>query len=273
MRRLGPTIYAARQVFKDTRVLEPQPLKKPKTNTERSKDPAVMLIRATERKSCSFVRVIPTEAIHEDSSGCDSIGFRLELGYGHTTKATIGLPCDTKWTSSLAELYRDVQLLCAHVGCLTPERFPLMSYFDEGCTRLNVLYAKQHLYLPGIIWLAESLEKNTTETRPCLVVLSEFGEEMAGGLRLDLAKRLEKYLRRSGRKVRVLPGDTGLLMDPVEGLVRCSCCKQFFPWDMVLRPVAFGPDERLYYICRKCRSILTDDQIRHRVDKAEETKV
>ncbi|NPV69877.1 MAG: hypothetical protein HPY55_04395 [Firmicutes bacterium] len=266
LKRLEPTIDSARYVFKHTQVLEPA-----STEDANANDPGAKQLQVRVTEGCSdYVEVIPTKAIHEDSSKCDSIGFKLRLVARNELVGTIGLPCDTKWTPDIFNEYSDSGLVCAHVGCIAPERFPMMSYFDENCTRHHVLHGKQHLYFPGILWLATDLMARSG-TRAPLIVLSEFGEEMAGGLRIHLATQLEEYLNGHAKRNRVVPGDTGLIVDPVQRLIKCSCCGQFYSWTSTFHYVTFGPTERIYYICNTCRA-LTDDQIRRKVGAMAEQK-
>ena len=257
---LAPSIESGRKVFADTRVLE---LRK-KSEAEP--------IRVVEE--CSRLTLTPLVALHRDLSdapgfdGYDSLGLRLELqGADDKSRCRVGITSDTRFRDCDAEKYSDCQVLVLHLGGLVPDRHDLVDYFlpDELD---RIVHSKDHLYLPGVVWFLSQCHKavgrriEPSDSR--LVILSEFGEEMRGGLRVDLAKRLQKYVDRNlDRAFVVVPGDVGLLVDPLDGSLRCSCCGQFFPWRSSpdgFEFEVFGDEEQIFYVCPACQACTSSHQ-------------
>jgi len=83
--------------------------------------------------------------------------------------------------------------------------------------------------------------------RPPLIILSEFGEELRGCFRVDLARRLKRVF-----KVTVLPADVGLRVGVKDQSVRCAICRQYVHAAAV-RPIAVSDeDEALLFVCKDC---------------------
>lgn len=247
----------AKDVFKDTRVFE---LKENGRNTE--------LEVTSESNKDVKVHIKPVKTYHEDSSHCDSIGFLIRLEDKNDNARSngcdyqVGMPCDTKWDEDLFENYRDCKLIILHLGSMIPSHgmvkgFSMFDYFDEIKTSRKVLYEKQQLYLPGVFWACYELFKRIKNGR-CTVILSEFGEELCGGLRADIALRLEEYFDK--REVGVVAGDVGLIIDPLKHMIKCSCCDVFFNFKNRIKCQAFGPSEQMFYVCPNCDKILSMDQ-------------
>jgi ribosomal protein S14 len=170
----------------------------------------------------------------------------------------VGIPSDTKWDEKISLKFteqRPCHLICLHLDSIVPEGFPLIWYFDAKKTSSRVLHEKQQLYLPGVVWYLEAIRKQCANGMPTMVILSEFGEELAGGTRIDIARRLQTYTdeRRKGKgKVVVLPGDVGLRVDPVRQSIRCSCCHLEHPWTTPFHCETSGNSEQIFYICPQC---------------------
>lgn len=274
-KQLKPSIesVAARDVIKDTKILFP-PSSACSEKDKKDKDEVQYTIDSNSVTEKAKVEVVPIEALHKGASGTDSIGLRLNLFNGEKERvASIGLPCDTKWCPDIAEKYKDCDVVCLHVGSVLPrdQDFLLTNYFEEDKTRRLVLNEKQHLYLPGTLWFAEELATRRSEAgKPRLLILSEFGEELKGGLRSDLAKKLENFYglqhdlmaSRScpSGSLRVIAGDVGLTIDPVEGAIRCSHCGQFYSWSFNFSYQVLGPEEQILYVCPTCESVVFADQ-------------
>ncbi|MBE0418399.1 MAG: hypothetical protein IBX63_11630, partial [Coriobacteriia bacterium] len=248
------------EVFKDTRLLKP------------SDD------GASDACLDDSLEVLGTKALHEDVSrrahhhGYDSIGVIVKIkGVDDETPALVGLPSDTKYSEEVVRQYEGCSVVCVHIGSITPRNFKLVDYFLEEKTCEEVLARKQHLYLPGAFWFIMRLMESPRVDmraggaergrRDRLVVLSEFGEEMSGGLRIDLAGKLDSWARDRDPKrlVRVVPGDVGLVVDPVRETMLCSCCEQYYPWSTELKCESSGDSEQIFYVCPSCRTVLSQD--------------
>jgi len=259
--KLRPLIETSRaSVIKDTKVLGPG-------NTYE------YILESAEDKI--KVAIKGKMAFHKDNSEpkCDSIGFVLTPQINGKYTELAAFPSDTKWdkrffgkadTKNAEYAYPDCEVYCVHAGSLFPEKNNLVDYYVKEHTD-RILHDKQHLYFPGTFWFCEHLDNRSHKA---LVVLSEFGEELKGGLRVDLALKLNSYIEVYGgnKTTFILPGDIGLTVDLESQHIRCSCCDLFYdPRDGFDFPI-HGPDEAIFYVCQNCQQILTDDQ-RHRIFK------
>jgi hypothetical protein len=254
-KRLIPQIESARDVFRDTVVLEP--------GTE-------YLIEGPSGRT--MIGLQACRALHRDSSdlphreGFDSVGLIAEIVKSPESKVRIGIPSDTKWDAQISGEFTgqaSCDLICLHLGSIMPEKFDLISYFDPGKTSSKVLCEKQHLYLPGVVWYLEAIREHRANGMPAMVILSEFGEELAGGVRVDIARRLQAYTdeRTKGKgKVVVLPGDVGLRVDPMGHTIRCSCCHLEHPWTTPFHCETSGTSEQIFYVCPRCLRNLTQQE-------------
>lgn len=255
--RLEAVVERARSRFRNTRVLSGR--KSEEITLGKSKSGAL--------------KVQARPAVHKDASesfgrhGQDSIGVIFSIEESGS-KRVLALPSDTKWTFEVAEGYLgkgspDPDLVYLHLGSIAPEDFRLLDYYSSDKTGRSVVGDKWHLYLPGVLWLIDKAGKRLRdlEDGPRLVVLSEFGEEMSRGLRIDLARRLNSYAKDKypGRVV-VVPGDVGMLVDPLRREIRCSCCEEFFAWRTAMSLEACGDSEQIFYVCPECERTLSPNQ-------------
>jgi hypothetical protein len=94
-----------------------------------------------------------------------------------------------------------------------------------------------------------------------LAVISEFGEELKGGIRMDLFHKFDKWFEiRSKKKAKCFPGDIGLEIDLINGNILCCCCQEFKVKNRI-SPIAYGKDEAILFICEECKSVLSTYQI------------
>ncbi len=237
------------------------------------------------------VEVLPTRAYHNDHSGySDSFGFRIGIEMFDGTTITVGYTGDTRWVdpkwerqtdpkpqSDIARQYDDCEAVIVHLGSLIETGKYFIDYRPDGgasrdCEQL--VKGKNHPYLPGALRLLSSLAGLSGGGRRPLVLLSEFGEELRGGIRLDLCDRLRRFY---GTQLDFLPVDIGLDVllwkaehnkggnDPQNApRVRCTQCDDFVP----LKKVEFeryGEDEGLYCVCSTCRRAVPADVLQHRM--------
>lgn len=284
--RLRSVIESAREIFRDTYVRNPF---KGERSSHGDASLSADVILGCENKQ--HVVVHPKKSLHKDASdtlmrhGWDCMGLLLELkgpasnGSKGTVEARIAIPGDTKWDKDVASHYfvdefgrtQPLDMLCLHIGSLwSRDSFGLLDFFDLQKTSRSVLHRGWHLYLPGAVWFIDLAITHALcpqgsgkkATDPMLVVLSEFGEELSQGLRVDLAKRLSQYVRmrddvkRSGRiPLVIVPGDVGLLIDPVNHEIKCSCCQQFHSWAKGFEFEVFGEIEQIFYVCPACQRL------------------
>ena len=240
----------------------------------------------TETYPCVNIR--PTRAYHDDHSGySDSFGFLIEvrLSWKDDDKVVFGYTGDTKWVypelqDPVAEeehpgqgrIIRDIvgqydcDIVLAHLGSLIEKNDQdewSFEYYSKqkNCERL--VQTKNHPYLIGLLRLLSGLcrrsEENECKKIP-LILLSEFGEELRGGIRVDLVERLR---RTYGSKLAFLPVDVGMdvqLSPPHIGKgetkatqrVWCVQCEQYVPINDA-EFERYGVDEALYCVCKTCR--------------------
>ena len=207
-------------------------------------------------------------AIHADGTEFDSMGMVIRVvdqeGNG---ELKIGFTGDTRYSSSLSvDEFANCKVLVPHLGSvIRSEAFSNSHEFCSPDHEENIkralkelqptLTEKNHLYLPGISMLMCELDKHFKKSQAALskkikrplIILSEFGEELRGGLRVDLASRLQRVF-----KMTVLPADVGLRVGVNDQSVRCAICRQYVNAAAV-RPVAVSDeDEALLFVCKDC---------------------
>lgn len=268
--RLSPSIETTRRVFRDTFVRSPE---------QADFGDPVEFHDVNDMPINESLRVEPTLAIHKDASelpqrhGYDSIGVRIRVSDSEG-EALIAIPSDTQWSNEVAAQYltpdAHADVVCLHLGAIAKKSsFGLFNYFSPEKTGRDVVHKGWHLYLPGMLWFVEAAAaavSSTEELRTVLVVLSEFGEELSHGLRADLANRVNRHIRESANDkvppVAVVPGDVGLVIDPIGRQIRCSCCGHYYRWDVAFRFEVFGDCEQVFYVCPECDSVLAADEKR-----------
>jgi len=128
---------------------------------------------------------------------------------------------------------------------------------------LNQTQKENHLYLAGMALLFKSLSTKDGNNLK-LAVISEFGEELKQGLRMDLYKKFDswfgKLFDKNTEKARCLPGDIGLEIDVFTGKVLCHCCNRFVDRSEI-EPVSYGKEEAICFVCDECKSVLSSYQI------------
>ena len=235
------------------------------------------------------VRISPTRAYHDDKSDSDSFGFLISLGVAKGSRPiTVGYTGDTKWIyptvedprdperrrliRDITDQYNDCDVLVVHLGSLIEKRRegdgysfqeydqcadPNHAITETECEKL--VRKKGHPYIIGLLRLLTSLSRNSNR-RP-LVLLSEFGEELRGKIRVDLARRLLALYQ---DKMHVLPVDVGINVQLAQAdhvnkghrpepymRVWCVQCRTLVP----LKEAAFehfGVDEAIYCVCKTC---------------------
>jgi ribonuclease BN (tRNA processing enzyme) len=218
------------------------------------------------------VEIRPTQAFHEDHSGySDSFGFMIVVNPPSGRSITLGYTGDTKWVPDVVNQYRDCDTLLVHLGSLIKPRKGKAGReyrFDRykvprECETL--IREANHPYLMGALrFLGQASRIIVRKEHKPLVMLSEFGEELRGGIRVDLIRRLKDAYRTYLDFIPVDVGTSVLLRLWPEGestrlpdgiganpYVRCAICDEFVPLEMVEFD-RYGEDEALYCVCSTC---------------------
>lgn len=243
-------------------------------------DRYVSVIRKTDMEY--DLEIIPTKAYHEDySDRSDSFGYIINRRLNGRRAFSFGYTGDTKWHGSLLEQYSACDILCVHLGALIEsedsESGKDKFEYYEGPQCDELLRKKGHPYLFGLLkFLKEITEKGYQQK---LLLLSEFGEELKGGIRIDLVHRINKILAAGGRQC--LPVDIGLNVkladnkdtkNPNQYKVRCFGCDSFVKVeDIRFRHFGYGRrDEGLYYFCSTCLKSKPENIIQSRMREISE---
>jgi ribonuclease BN (tRNA processing enzyme) len=234
----------------------------PRLSAQVDEKPIWLRMGKKEEVSSSLVSIRAVPAIHADGTQYDSMGVVLRVTRQGDGDLCIGFTGDTRYTEELCikDSFDDCDVLIPHIGSVIGrdsfsklhEMWRLCDHkkrVDKVVDELQeTLRKKNHLYLPGItMFLCKLKESMKKEKRKPLILLSEFGEELRGGLRADLAVRLHRIFGMT-----VLPADVGLRVGVEDQSVRCAICRQYVSADAV-RPVpASDEDEALMFICIHC---------------------
>jgi hypothetical protein len=175
--------------------------------------------------------------------------------------------------NNVGEQYKDCDVLLLHLGSLIDHKrgMKFSNYQrQEDCEEL--IRDKNHPYLMGMIRLLADINKES-RNKNILYLLSEFGEELRGGIRKDLVNRFQRGFNGESN---IIPVDVGLdvrLWEKIEQTeelkqgsndkentkcFHCELCDQY----RSVKDVAylnFGQDEAIYHVCRTCEKSLPHD--------------
>lgn len=243
-----------------------------------------------EDKKAAIVVITPTRAYHPDPSDySDSFGFKIKIELDETNKVTLGYTGDTKWVYShvydplldrkrenmgISQQYKDCDTLVVHIGSLIDDKQNFDDYnqcnkeVDKNLLECEALVrGEDHPYLIGMIRILSELCSNRQGSdNKQLILLSEFGEELRGGIRIDLIDRLKEANK---ERLNFLPLDVGMdillwskhdsgTSEKTEKMVRCVQCEEFVP----IADAEFdryGVDEALYCVCITCKKAMPLD--------------
>jgi hypothetical protein len=146
----------------------------------------------------------------------------------------------------------------------------------------------------GTIRFLKKLRKVSSKSGYKLVLIGEFGEELRGGIRADLVKRLRLGITPEDGVTPswpVLPVDVGLdillhqssqQVGKKEGQrdegfkFLCTMCEQYRPIDESMQQFRFGQDEAIFFICGTCSKAtphdVRDSKLRYLYDVGRELK-
>ncbi|MCX6255860.1 MAG: hypothetical protein NTV31_15500 [Bacteroidia bacterium] len=86
------------------------------------------------------------------------------------------------------------------------------------------------------------------------------GEELKTGIRIDLCNKFNNWLKENKKNLTCLPEDIGLEVDILTGDVYCHCCKGFVK-SSDIKPVPYGKEEAICFVCKECEEVLSTNQI------------
>lgn len=276
-----------------------------KPNQESLKDVIIVKARESNLELCydySFhdnkhsitIEAFPTH--HGDLMKWESLGFIISIKENGTSVRKIGYTSDAHWIEGFSKYFDKCNTVCAHLGSIVDilggKNFsslcknykPENDFKSKDCKdckdylkckdenfadrktslgkMLEQAHDQRHLYLSGIAMLFEDLlESNAIE----LAIISEFGEELKGGIRIDLYNKFNDWFREKNPKSKCIPGDIGLEIDLLNNNIFCTCCQEFKSKEKTL-PMAYGKEEAIFYICDECRSVLSSYQIGQKLD-------
>jgi ribonuclease BN (tRNA processing enzyme) len=237
------------------------------------------------------------KAFHTDRSESDSYGYIIEFDNGSTNKVSIGFTGDSKWFPEYAKRFENCNIICSHIGSIAePKKDKQLKTYTTVGKAERLMRTKGHPYLFGEIlfwqdWM-KIFGKNKKKT---LMLMSEFGEEMKGKIRFDLAQRFNnprnnkccwndepitkecKDIADCGigaKNMIVLPVDVGLRISiPLEKKeactneyphkILCVVCDDFVEPDEIDFEV-YSHEEAIFYVCKTCKRSTSLD-VRHAI--------
>ncbi len=245
------------------------------------------------------IEIRPTRAYHEDYTDIsDSFGFVINIKSDSSDgnrALSFGYTGDTKWVDKdlypserdVASQYKHCDVLLFHLGSLIDHKkgnsFENYGKQERGKRQndncIKLIRKENHPYLMGTIRFLKKLgyPGNNSKTSPAkpnqMIFIGEFGEELRGGIRTDLVKRLQGE-GPSGWPI--LPVDVGfdvLLRDYTspkqsgqnnadesgDGFkFLCALCDEHRPIEEI-DYFRFGQDEAIFHICKTCKKATPGD--------------
>jgi len=238
------------------------------------------------------IKIKPFKTPHQDLSKFHSLGFIITVE--NKEKHKIGYTGDIKWKNDenylpdYLKYFYECDIICVHLGsiinilkgktfcntfcndfvgklekCDNFERCLSENFENVNVTKSKLIEQTQeenHLFLAGLTMFFNSLLDNKNNKLK-LAIISEFGEELKNGIRIDLFNKFNNWLQqKSGGKSKCLPGDIGLEVNVLNTNIYCNCCKRFVE---NVRPIPYGKEEAICFVCKECESVLSSYQIDH----------
>jgi len=262
------------------------------------------------------VEIWPTCAYHDDYSNIsDSFGFIIGIRKKMEEKPFVfGYTGDTRWVgdelyneechyyrhpdkrcrnkdnikehwTNVAKQYRSCNALLVHIGSLIDHKNDrkFKDYESQSdCDQL--IRDKNHPYLMGMIRLLSNIYRYKPK-KDKLILVGEFGEELRGGIRVNIVSRLQAALTPSWP---VIPVDVGLdivLKQSKSGEnggydFICALCDESrsigskeknAPFASKIEYHCYGHDEAIFYICDTCYKSIPEDVRQDRLRQLYET--
>lgn len=206
--------------------------------------------------------IVPTKAYHNDfSEYSDSFGFKISIRDGHIDQ-TFGYSGDTSWHDGVIEQYSDCDAILVHLGSLIDrQQKNKFENYETPQKCFELIRNKNHPYLMGMLRFVGEINRWDRQERSPLILISEFGEELRGRIRLDFVGRLKKACADA---FDILPVDIGLDLRLIKiskdsqdttgnsPHVYCIQCQKFVAISKI-DFVTYGYDEALFGICTTCK--------------------
>lgn len=231
------------------------------------------------------IKIRPTHAYHEDYTGIsDSFGFVISIPLDRQDPSKFlrfGYTGDTKWVDKdlypkenidVASQYKNCNVLLFHIGSLIDhKKGKTFKEYNEPDKCEGLIRRENHPYLMGTIRFLKKLGYpgnnfiDGIERRNKLILIGEFGEELRGGIRTDIVKRLQGEGFSGWPIVPVDVGFDVLLYDYSKrgnesGGIKflCALCDEHRPITEI-DYFRFGQDEAIFHICKTCKKATPDD--------------
>jgi len=202
---------------------------------------------------------------HADLGGERAVGLTVKTKIGKNI--LFGFIGDTPWRKDIRNFFETCDILCLHIGSVknyeigydkNNKRFKTA----KVCLKEILKETKDvnHLHFYGSCDIINKCDKNA------IVIVSEFGEELKYGLRIDLVKKLDKL-----NKALCIAADTGLYFivtrdgEKLDKKIRCDFCEGFVS-PKAIKIFPYGLIDSLHYICDPCSKTLNESQKRVIVD-------
>ena len=238
---------------------------------DRDQRPQFVPVLPTEGGNAQLcLEITSTKAYHNDfSEYSDSFGFVIKIKDSITNPEisyTLGYTGDTSWNQDIMGQYKDCDALLVHLGSLIDRENGSrreFNYYKNAEKCFELICEKNHPYLMGMLHFLTEINGWNKKT---LVLMSEFGEEMRGKIRLDFIERLRLAY---SKEFKVLPVDVGLDVLLAKGSskednrpppetakngpkVFCVKCEDFVSLDNA-KFETYGHDEALLCVCSTCK--------------------
>lgn len=216
-------------------------------------------VALTDGEKKESLSIEPTWAYHDDKTNIsDSFGFIIRFK-DNSNVISFGYTGDTKWEESAYKQYTECNVILFHLGSLINQnpknkKFEF-GYYDNPKKCRELIAREGHPYIFGLLHYMTQLAKACPSNSKKVILISEFGEELKGGIRTDLIEKLSKTYK---EKLDFLPVDIGLNLSLLPGTtegfkVLCIGCNNFVKLDRVrFDRYGHGYDEALFYFCDTC---------------------
>lgn len=169
--------------------------------------------------------------------------------------------------------YKDCDVVLMHIGSLIEhKKGRRFNHYCDARRCEEMIRKTNHPYLMGLMRFLGELHSSafgSSQEREKLILVGEFGEELRGGIRTDIVRRLKGGIVDNWP---ILPVDVGLDIllhefdfkpDKDDGKEKgfkflCVLCDQYHDVGRV-DYVRFGQDEGIFYVCRTCKKAFPDD--------------
>jgi hypothetical protein len=173
-----------------------------------------------------------TPAKHDEILSSEyAVGLIFNLG----EDCHIGITGDTGWDPALSEYYLGCKVFLPHIGSIKVQEFSKPGYFYPN-----------HLGIRGLTAMLEIIA-------PEIALISEFGEEFSGALRVQVTKAIASVMhRRVRRDMCCLPADVGLRIRLTDFRIQVlddAGREKWVPASDVRAQVASDDRDRVEYRC------------------------